>query len=102
MSSQEVATIVADLSAQRALLVGIRPSPAAESAWAGAVPEDVVRSRHMTQTLDISRGFDDVWNNGFASSVRSHCRKAERRGVTAERDDTGGSCRSSMPCTAGR
>jgi hypothetical protein len=89
VSSQEVAAVVADLSTQRALLVGVRPSPAAESAWATAVPEDVVRIRHMTQSVDLSGGFDDVWNHGFASTVRSHCRKAERRGVTAERDDTG-------------
>jgi len=89
VSSQEVAAVVADLSTQRALLVGVQPSPAAESAWATAVPEDVVRIRHMTQSVDLSGGFDDVWNHGFASTVRSHCRKAERRGVTAERDDTG-------------
>ena len=50
VSSQEVAAVVADLSTQRALLVGVRPSPAAESAWAVGVPEEVVRSRHMTQT----------------------------------------------------
>jgi hypothetical protein len=89
VSSGELATVVADLSTQRALRVGVRPSPDAESAWAAAVPEDVVRIGHMTQSVDLSGGFDDVWTHGFASTVRSHCRKAERRGVTAERDDTG-------------
>jgi GNAT acetyltransferase-like protein len=89
VSSQEVAAVVADLATEHALRVGVRPSPATESVWARAVPEGVVRIPHMTQTVDISGGFDDLWKHGFASTVRSHCRKAERRGVTAERDDTG-------------
>jgi hypothetical protein len=89
VSPEDVAAVVADLSAQRALLVGVRPAPAADGAWATAVPEHVVRIRHMTQSVDLSGGFDAVWSHGFAGTVRSHCRKAERRGVTVERDDTG-------------
>jgi hypothetical protein len=89
LSSEDVAAVVADLSRQPALLVGVRPSPAAEGAWATAVPEDVVRIRQMTQSVDLSGGFDDVWKHGFATTVRSYCRKAERKGVTVERDDTG-------------
>lgn len=89
VSAEEVAAIVADLWTRPGLRVGVRPSPAASTPWDAAVPANVVRVRHMTQSVDLSGGFDHVWKHGFAGTVRSHCRKAERRGVTAERDDTG-------------
>jgi hypothetical protein len=37
VSCQELAAVVADLSTRRALLVGVRPSPAADRLWATAV-----------------------------------------------------------------
>jgi Acetyltransferase (GNAT) domain len=88
VTAGQVAAVAADLARQRALLIGVRPAPSTASAWAGAVPEDAVRTRHMSQTIDLSRGFGAVWN-GFAESVRRHCRQAERRGIVAQRDDTG-------------
>ncbi len=86
---EEVAAVMADLAREHPLAVGVRPSPATAGVWASGVPEDVVRTRHMTQSVDLSGGFGEVWKQGFTSTVRSHCRKAERKGVTAERDDTG-------------
>ncbi len=88
LTASQVAAVVGDLASQRALLISVRPSPATASAWAGAVPQDAVQIRHMSQTVDLSEGFGAVWN-GFAESVRRHCRQAERRGVAVERDDTG-------------
>ena len=84
----DVAGVVADVAAQRALLIGVRPCPATAHAWATVVPRGVVQTHHMTQSLDLSGGFDAVWSR-VAATVRSHCRKAERRGVSIERDDTG-------------
>jgi hypothetical protein len=90
LSSEDIAAVVSDLASERALMIGVRPSPATAGTWAGAVPGDVdvVRTRHMSQTVSLSDGFDAVWKR-FAATVRSNCRKAVRRGVTAERDDTG-------------
>jgi hypothetical protein len=87
--ADEIAGIAADLATQPAVLIGVRPSPGMADAWFQGVPVGVVRTHHMSQTVDLSGGFDAVWSKGFSSTVRSHCRKAERRGVTVERDDTG-------------
>lgn len=87
--SDDIAAVAADLATQPALLIGVRPSPGTAQAWLDGVPANVVRTHHMSQTVDLTDGFDAVWSQGFASTVRSHCRKAERKGVTVERDDTG-------------
>ncbi len=90
VETRDVAAVVADLrTRQPALVVGVRPPPLATETWDEVVPTKVIRTHHMSQSVDLSGGFDEVWNNRFASTVRSHCRKAERRGVTVERDDTG-------------
>jgi hypothetical protein len=83
-----VASVIADLLGERILLTAVRPSPAAAGAWDPAVPDGAVRIPHMSQIVPLRDGFDAVWR-GFSSTVRSNCRKALRRGVTAERDDTG-------------
>ena len=41
------------------------------------------------QVLDLRSGFSEVWSKRFTSKVRSNSRKAERRGVVVESDNTG-------------
>jgi Acetyltransferase (GNAT) domain len=88
LTAQDVAGVVRDLVSQRALLIGVKPSPAAAPVWASSVPNDVTRTRHMTHTVDLSGGFGAVWKR-YAGKVRSRCRQAERKGVTVECDDNG-------------
>jgi hypothetical protein len=88
-SMDDVSAVAADLAEQGALRVVIRPGPAAERAWAGGVPDAVVRTRHMVQTVDLTGGFADVWSRRFSGSVRNACRKAERSRLEVEWDDTG-------------
>jgi hypothetical protein len=88
LTAEDVTPVTADLMSQASLRIAVRPCPMTSAAWEGAVPSGVIRTSHMAQTVDLSGGFDAVWQR-FASTVRSHTRKAERRGVTAERDDTG-------------
>src|SRR5947209_2742628 len=88
VSCQDVAGVVQDMVSQRPLLVGIRPCPATSRTWAGGVPLRVQRTQHMAQSVPLGDDFEAVWSRA-AATVRSHCRKAERRGVTVERDDTG-------------
>ena len=88
VSSHDVAGVVQDVVRQHALLIGVRPCPATSSAWAATVPTRVERSHYMAQTVSLTEDFEAVWSRA-AATVRSHCRKAERRGVTVERDDTG-------------
>jgi hypothetical protein len=87
-SPGDVGAVVADLRRERALVIAVRPSALVAGAWEPAMPCDALRIPYMSQAVDLSGGLDAVWN-GFAPTVRSHCRKAVRRGVTLERDDTG-------------
>jgi Acetyltransferase (GNAT) domain len=87
--AQDVAAVTEDLLSRRPLRTTVRPSPAAHFAWAAGAGGSLVRTQHMSQTLDLSRGFDDVWKHGFRRSVRGWCRKAERNQLSVEWDDTG-------------
>lgn len=84
----DVASVLADLLHEPLLVAAVRPAPTAADAWAPAVPEGAVRIPHMSQIVPLDGGFDCVWR-AFSSSVRRNCRKAVRRDVSAERDDTG-------------
>ncbi len=85
----DVTDVVADLRRQPALAVTLRPAPHVAETWDQSIPAGVTRTRHMSQSVDLRGGFDDVWKHRFASTVRSHCRKAERRGVTVQRGHGG-------------
>jgi hypothetical protein len=87
-SAAEVAAVVQDLRVRRVLRTVVRPTPAASELWAAAVGPGVVRTPHMEQSVDLSAGFDELWERGFHRRVRSWYRKAERR-LTVEWDDTG-------------
>src|SRR5215212_3076167 len=65
VSADDVSAIAEDLVDQGYLVATVKPSPATSEAWAGALRRKVVRTEHVTQTLDISSGFDDVWKNRF-------------------------------------
>jgi hypothetical protein len=88
LSGADVAEVVADLVGQRAIAIGVRPSPLTAAAWSAGVPDHVPHTQHMTQSISLDGGFDAAWSRA-AATVRSHCRKAERRGVTVQRDATG-------------
>jgi hypothetical protein len=85
---EDVAAVVADVLAERPLFVGLRPAPGVAGIWAATLPREAARTHYMAQTVDLGNGFDAVWSR-VAPTVRSHARKAERRGVSVERDDTG-------------
>jgi hypothetical protein len=89
VSPQDVAAVIEDLLSRRPLRMAVTPSPAADDAWASAARCRLVRTEKMSQTLDLSKGFDHVWKHGFNSNVRRLCRKAERNLLTVETDDTG-------------
>lgn len=58
-------------------------------AWASAVPSTTYSIARTAQVLDLRGGFSTVWSKRFTSKVRSNSRKAERRGVVVESDNTG-------------
>ena len=82
-SVADVAAVVRDLSRDRPIRMTLRPGPPAEEVWATGVPEQVRRTRHMSQSLDLADGFSSV-SSRFSSSVRRNARKAERGPITVE------------------
>jgi hypothetical protein len=88
LTSADVRDVVAELVGQRMIAIGVRPSPLTAAAWSAALPDHLLRTQHLTQSISLIGGTDAVWSRA-AATVRSHCRKAERRGVTLQRDDTG-------------
>jgi hypothetical protein len=81
---EDVAAVVADLCASRALRTTVRPDFRQTPLWAplaraaGAQEFPVVH-----HVLDLDRHFDQVWA-GFSSSARRAVRKAEKEHVTVE------------------
>jgi hypothetical protein len=57
--------------------------------WASVVPSTTYSTALTSQVLDLRGGFSRVWSERFTSKVRSNARKAERRDVTVESDNTG-------------
>ncbi len=57
--------------------------------WASVAPSALYSTARTAQVLDLRGGFSTVWSQRFTSKVRSNARKAERRGVVAESDNTG-------------
>ncbi|MCA1697060.1 MAG: hypothetical protein LC749_21365, partial [Actinobacteria bacterium] len=57
--------------------------------WASVAPGTIYSTALTAQVLDLRGGFSTVWSERFTSKVRSNARKAERRDVTVESDNTG-------------
>ena len=86
LSAADVEAVLADLSRERPLRTTLRPGPLTEQAWEAGVPGPTIRTRHMSQSLDLSDGFAEV-SGRFSSSVRRNARKAERGPITVEWDE---------------
>jgi GNAT acetyltransferase-like protein len=59
------------------------------SIWASVASSTIHSTTLTAQVLDLRGGFSAVWSERFTSKVRSNSRKAERRGVVVESDNTG-------------
>ncbi len=57
--------------------------------WSSVTPSTIYSTSRTAQVLDLRGGFSTVWSERFTSKVRSNARKAERRGVVVESDNTG-------------
>ena len=88
VTDEEAAVILADLTARWPLGVEIQFRHGAAGQWlrqaAGYTAE--YRTCHV---LDLTGGFSQVWQDKFAGTARTAVRKAEKSGVTVERDGAG-------------
>lgn len=85
----EVRAVLLDLRESGAVRVRVRPNPLQHPTWAAAAPAGVLALARRAHAVDLSGGFDAVWQRGFSSRARNHVRRAERGGVTIERDTDG-------------
>jgi GNAT acetyltransferase-like protein len=84
LSAADVAAVAADLCRRRPVRATLRPGPAMEKPWTAGVPAQAVRTRHMSQSIDLAGGFEELWSSGFSSSVRRNTRKAERAEIAID------------------
>jgi hypothetical protein len=89
LRSEDVAAVAADLVAQSRLRIVVRPCPDASEIWARVVGSAATRTRHMSQVVDLSGGFERVWSHRFTPHTRRACRRAERESLEVEWDDSG-------------
>ena len=85
----EFRMVVAHLADSAGEPTTVRPNPLLRDRWAESVPaqsETVSRAAHV---LDLEGGFERVFKERFKGRARTAVRKAERSGVTVERDTTG-------------
>ena len=86
-----VSGVLDDLEHSSALRVRIRPNPVHAAAWeeAAAGRAGVTAIPARAHVLDLEGGFEKVWTERMAGSTRTSVRRAEKRGVVVETDDTG-------------
>jgi CelD/BcsL family acetyltransferase involved in cellulose biosynthesis len=89
LAESDVAAVFADLAASGGLRTDLRPAPRRAAAYTAAAPPGVLSLPHTAHVLDLSGGFEAVWEQRFSSKARRAVRKAERAGVQVEEDATG-------------
>jgi len=89
LGAQDVAAIVGDVVAQRALVTSVRPNPLHARLWAEAAGSRGTRIPRLAHVLDLDGGAEHVWTTRFHKKTRNMIRKAERSGLEIECDTTG-------------
>jgi Acetyltransferase (GNAT) domain len=88
-SPRETSALIQEIRRRCSLRTRIVVGRDDAQAWASAVPSTTYSIARTAQVLDLCGGFSTVWSKRFTSKVRSNSRKAERRGVVVESDNTG-------------
>jgi Acetyltransferase (GNAT) domain len=89
VSPREVKALIQEIARHTGLRTRIVVGKDEAQMWAAAAPSTVYSTVRAAQVLDLRGGFSVVWSKRFTSKVRSNSRKAERRGVVVESDNTG-------------
>lgn len=87
---EDVAAVWGNLVAERAARVRIRPEHMNAECWsAGTSLPGIMVNPEVKSVVNLSGGFDRVWNERFRGAARTAVRKAERAGIVVESDSTG-------------
>jgi Acetyltransferase (GNAT) domain len=84
VQAADVSVVVGDLARRGVLRTSVKPGPLADATWSPAVPGGVTKVPHTVHVLDLTGGFDAVWDKRFSSKTRNKIHKAERAGVQVQ------------------
>lgn len=85
LSAAHVRAILDDCARRPGVGVKLRPNPLHARIWADATEASAwQRQDRVAHVLDLSGGFEKVWNDRFTGPTRNKVRKAEKAGVTVE------------------
>jgi hypothetical protein len=89
LRAEDLAVVLGDLAERPVLRTSLRPGPLDADVWARARPSDAVVVPRLAHVLELEGGFDRVWSERFKATTRTAVRRAERAGLTVERDTSG-------------
>jgi Acetyltransferase (GNAT) domain len=89
VQTRDLERVFDDLAGRAVLRTSLRPSPLDAAAWAAACPPGVAAIPRLGHALELEGGFGRVWKEQFKGTARTAVRKAERSGLTVERDTSG-------------
>ncbi|MCA1606050.1 MAG: GNAT family N-acetyltransferase, partial [Acidobacteria bacterium] len=90
VQAEDVAAVWADLAAERAARVQIRPENTNAKSWnSGTSLPKIIVNPEVKSVIDLNGGFSRVWKERFRGEARTAVRRAERMGVVVESDSTG-------------
>jgi hypothetical protein len=84
LTPAHIHAVLADLQTLGALATQIRPNPLQAELWKEAVPSGWTAIPKLAHVLDLTGGFDEVWNRRISSKTRNRIRRAERAGLEIE------------------
>jgi hypothetical protein len=87
--AEDVIAVLNDLADRPPLRMSLRPGSLDAGAWALARPPGAVVVPRLAHVLELEGGFERVWKKRFTGRARTAVRKAERSGLTVERDTSG-------------
>ena len=86
---QDVAAVLSDLARRKVARTSLRPNPIQAEMWNAYVPSKAFVAPRLAHVLALDGGFARVWTKRFTGTARTAVRKAERSGLTVERDTSG-------------
>lgn len=86
LQESDARLVLDDLHRSVAVSTRIRVNFDVADRWRAALAPDVLMTSKRSEVLDLTGGFQQVFERRFQSSVRRAVRKAECSGITVERD----------------
>ena len=86
VTADDCRVVLADLARRPVIRTGVVPTSLSGEAWAEAAPDGAIRVPYTAQVVDLSPGYDHLWEKVFKRQVRNSVRKAERFSLDVRRE----------------